>query len=213
MVLWLKTALARRKIRRTHQRRGRWLPVCLLAVLLVLLPVKLRPKLMDYAENAVQYQATRMMEQAVAQCTEEMTDIGQTHTNADGTVTALSTDTAAVNRLRTRIVRQVYEDIGALENARGTVALGTLIDPQYLAGVGPQIPFGVVALGQVTAQVNSDFSASGINQTIYELTIRVNADFSLQAMGQTKQVTISAEYPLEETIIVGDVPLIAAESR
>lgn len=79
--------------------------------------------------------------------------------------------------------------------------------------MGPQIPFGVVALGQVTAQVNSDFSASGINQTIYELTIRVNADFSLQAMGQTKQVTISAEYPLEETIIVGDVPMIAAESR
>ena len=69
MVLWLKTALARRKIRRTHQRRGRWLPVCLLAVLLVLLPVKLRPKLMYYAENAVQYQATLMMEQAVAQCT------------------------------------------------------------------------------------------------------------------------------------------------
>ena len=212
MVLWMKTALARRKIRRKHQRHGRWLPVCLLAVILMLLPVRLRPKLMDYAENYVQYQATSMMEQAVAQCAEEMTGIGQTHTSADGTVTALSTDAATVNRLRTRIVQQVYDDIGALEQTGGTVALGTLIDPQYLAGLGPQIPFGVVALGQVTAQVSSDFSSSGINQTIYELTIRVNADFSLKAMGWSKPVTISAEYPLEETIIVGEVPMIAAGS-
>lgn len=212
-MLWLQTALARRKIRWNHRRNRSWLTLCVPVILMVLVSAGLRPKLMDYAENYVQYQATRMMEQAVAQCTSEMTDIGQTYTNSDGTVTSLSTDSAAVNRLRTQIVQQLYRDIGALEQEKGSVALGTLIDPQYLVGIGPRIPFGVVALGQVTAQVSSDFSSSGINQTIYALTIQINADFAMQAMGQTKQVTISAEYPLEETIIVGDVPMIAAESR
>lgn len=212
-MLWLKTAWARRKRRRTPRRHSTWLMLGLLILLFILLSAKLRPKLMSYAENVVQYQATRMMEQAVAQCTEEMTGIGQTQTNTDGSVTTLSADAATVNRLRTRIVQQVYEQIGTLENTRETVALGTLIDPQYLAGIGPPIPFGVVALGQVTAQVHSDFFSSGINQTIYSLNIQIKADFSLQAMWQIKQVTICAEYPLVETVIVGDVPMIAAESQ
>lgn len=187
-----------------------WLLLVIWLVMLAI--VKLRPKLADYAENYVQYQATTIMEQAVADCVDEIDEIGSTHTNETGAVTSLSTDTAAVNRMRTQIVRKVYDEIGALENAQASVAAGTLIDPQYLAGLGPQIPFGVTALGQVTAQVHSSFSEAGINQTIYEVTIHVSADFCLQTLGKTRNVTIAADYPLEETIIVGEVPMIAAGS-
>ena len=53
---------------------------------------------------------------------------------------------------------------------------------------------------------------AGINQTIHTLTIRMTADFSIRTLGRAQTVTVSAEYPLEETIVVGDVPLIAANS-
>ena len=74
------------------------------------------------------------------------------------------------------------------------------------------VPFGVTALGCVSAKVKSDFSNAGINQTIHTLTIRMTADFSIRTLGRAQTVTVSAEYPLEETIVVGDVPLIAANS-
>lgn len=215
MGLRIKTALARRRMQRHRkQRNWAWIPVVLLLVLLLpaMTVLSLRPKLIDYAENYVQYQATTCMEQAVAECTAEMGGIGRTQTDGTGAVRSLITDTAAVNAVRTRIVQQVYDEIGALETAHTAVPIGTLIDPQYLAGLGPEISFGVTALGQVTAVVDSDFTSSGINQTIYELTICVTANFGIQTLGKSKNVTISAEYPLEETIIVGDVPLIAADS-
>lgn len=216
MWLWMQTALARRRVHRKNDRRKRWHVVFGLIVLLcgLLWAVSIiRPKLTEYAENYVQYQATTIMERAVADCVGNMNEIGHTQTNETGTVTSLSTDAAAINRMRTQIVQQVYTEIGELESAHTAVAIGTLIDPQYLTEIGPQIPFGVVALGQVTAQTYSNFSAAGINQTIYEVTIHVSADFSLHALGYTKNVTISAEYPLEETIIVGEVPMIAADSE
>ncbi|MDO4174385.1 MAG: sporulation protein YunB [Eubacteriales bacterium] len=215
MGLWMQTTWARRRVRRKNGRQKRhtvlWLMV--LAGILVWSVTAIRPKLTEYAENYVQYQTTAIMEQAVADCIGDIDEIGHTQTNETGAVTSLSTDTAAINRMRTQIVQRVYKEIGELESAHASVALGTLIDPQYLAGIGPQIPFGVVALGQVTAKTDSGFSAEGINQTIYEVTIRVNANFSLHALGYAKNITISAEYPLEETIIVGEVPMIAASSE
>lgn len=160
-----------------HQRK------ILLVVLagLVLLPAViggvLRPKLVVYAENYVQYQATSKMERAVADCAGQMEEIGKLHQDDSGAVTALTTNAAAVNRIRTQLVQRVYDEIGELEQAQTSVALGTLLDPQLLAGLGPQIPFRVVSLGCVTAQVESHFSSAGINQTLYEVSVTVSADF------------------------------------
>jgi sporulation protein YunB len=196
-----------------HQRK------ILLVVLagLVLLPAvvggALRPKLVVYAENYVQYRATSKMERAVADCAEQMEEIGKLHQDDSGAVTALTTNAAAVNRIRTQLVQRVYDEIGELEQAQTSVALGTLLDPQLLAGLGPQIPFRVVSLGCVTAQVESHFSSAGINQTLYEVSVTVSADFSLQLLGAAKSITVRANYPLEETILVGDVPMISSNSK
>lgn len=187
----------------------------LLLILLVLPGISLamlRPKLADYVVNYVQYQGTTVIEQSIAACTSQMDGIGALQTDEAGTVTSFTTDTASVNALRTQVVQQVYNNIGALETASTSVPLGTLIDPQYLAGIGPAIPFGVTALGYVTAQVTSDFSSAGINQTRHQITLTVTADFQVHLLGSSRTVTVSADYPLSETVIVGEVPLISDDS-
>lgn len=201
---------------RRHGNHRRKILLVMLAGL-VLLPAAiggvLRPKLVVYAENYVQYQATSKMERAVADCAEQMEEIGKLHQDDSGAVTALTTNAASVNRIRTQLVQRVYDEIGELEQAQTSVALGTLLDPQLLAGLGPQIPFRVVSLGCVTAQVESHFSSAGINQTLYEVSVTVSADFSLQLLGAAKSITVRANYPLEETILVGDVPMISSNSK
>ena len=135
-----------------RHRKGKIL-LCVTLTGLLLIPAMaaavLRPKLAVYAENYVQYQATSKMEHAVASCADQMEEIGTLHRDETGAVTALTTNSAAVNRIRTQLVQRVYDEIGALEHARTSVALGTLVDPQLLTGFGPQIPFGVVSLGCV----------------------------------------------------------------
>lgn len=201
---------------RRHGNNRRTILLVMLAGLILLPAVigsALRPKLIIYAENYVQYQATSKMERAVADCAEQMEEIGKLHQDDNGAVTALTTNAASVNRIRTQLVQRVYDDIGELEQAKTSVALGTLLDPQLLAGLGPQIPFRVVSLGCVTAQVESHFSSAGINQTLYEVSVTVSTDFSLQLLGAAKSITVRANYPLEETILVGDVPMISSNSK
>lgn len=201
---------------RRHGNNRRKILLVMLAGLILLPAVigsALRPKLIIYAENYVQYQATSKMERAVAECAEQMEEIGKLHQDDSGAVTALTTNAASVNRIRTQLVQRVYDDIGELEQAKTSVALGTLLDPQLLAGLGPQIPFRVVSLGCVTAQVESHFSSAGINQTLYEVSVTLSADFSLQLLGAAKSITVRANYPLEETILVGDVPMISSNSK
>lgn len=201
---------------RRHGYNRRTILLVMLAGLILLPAVigsALRPKLIIYAENYVQYQATSKMERAVADCAEQMEEIGKLHQDDNGAVTALTTNAASVNRIRTQLVQRVYDDIGELEQAKTSVALGTLLDPQLLAGLGPQIPFRVVSLGCVTAQVESHFSSAGINQTLYEVSVTLSADFSLQLLGAAKSITVRANYPLEETILVGDVPMISSNSK
>ena len=201
---------------RRHGNSRRKILLVMLAGLILLPAVigsALRPRLIIYAENYVQYQATSKMERAVAECAEQMEEIGKLHQDDNGAVTALTTNAASVNRIRTQLVQRVYDDIGELEQVKTSVALGTLLDPQLLAGLGPQIPFRVVSLGCVTAQVESHFSSAGINQTLYEVSVTVNADFSLQLLGAAKSITVRANYPLEETILVGDVPMISSNSK
>lgn len=201
---------------RRHGNNRRMILLVILAGLILLPAVigsALRPKLIIYAENYVQYQATSKMERAVAECAEQMEEIGKLHQDDTGAVTALTTNAASVNRIRTQLVQRVYDDIGELEQAKTSVALGTLLDPQLLAGLGPQIPFRVVSLGCVTAQVESHFSSAGINQTLYEVSVTVSTDFSLQLLGAAKSITVRANYPLEETILVGDVPMISSNSK
>lgn len=201
---------------RRHGNNRRKILLVMLAGLILLPAVigsALRPRLIIYAEDYVQYQATSKMERAVAECAEQMEEIGKLYQDDSGAVTALTTNAASVNRIRTQLVQRVYDDIGELEQAKTSVALGTLLDPQLLAGLGPQIPFRVVSLGCVTAQVESHFSSAGINQTLYEVSVTLSADFSLQLLGAAKSITVRANYPLEETILVGDVPMISSNSK
>ena len=133
-------------------------------------------------------------------------------TDNEGRITAVKSNMTEFNRLQTVVLDQVLARISEVSTRELSIPIGSLTGTALLAGRGLRITVRMQSVGSSTANLRNEFTSSGINQTIYELTIRVNADFSLKAMGWSKPVTISAEYPLEETIIVGEVPMIAAGS-
>lgn len=204
---------------RRRYRKNRLLPaVAAAAVALLLIPAWLaawlRPRLLEHSANAVQYAATRAMNQAVQQSIAGLKEpLVSLTTQGDGSIAALTTDAAAVDAVKTAVVQAVYDSIGALETQTLTVPIGTLIDPQFMAGFGFGVPFGVTGLGVVHAECSSDFSDAGINQTRHVLTLTVTADVGIQTIGNIRNVTITADYPLADTVLVGEVPLVLAENQ
>lgn len=198
----------RRRIRGRPSKRKRLLLVTAIGVLLVHgFLFRLRPSLADYAENEIQYRATKGMEQAVSQAMQQQSQaVAELCTLDNGSASALTMNANAAEQIRTQTVRNTYEAINELEQRSLSVPIGTLIDPQYLAGIGPKLPFSAVGLGMASSSIQSEFVDSGINQTKYSLVLHISAEVQLHALCCSRTVTITNDYPLTETIIVGEVP-------
>ncbi|MGN1014386.1 MAG: sporulation protein YunB [Butyricicoccus sp.] len=206
----------RRAVRRRRGRRGTRSPLGAVALLLGLLLVLtaaglswLRPRLAEHAQNAVEYQATFAIEQAISEAMQqEGQRLSALNTLEDGRAAALVTDSAAAEQVRTQAVQNAYNAINALEQMPMSVAIGTLVDPQYLAGVGPKLPFSVVGLGRISSNMYTEFTDSGINQTRYCLLLHMKAEVQLHALWCSRTVIVEMDYPLSEAIIVGEVPQV-----
>ena len=199
--------------RRQAKIRGGSLILLILTVLTAVLFAvgfrTLRPALAAYAENLIQYRVTIAMEQAVADAVSAHgAELSSLSSLSDGSAAALTTDSAAAERVRASAVRNTYERLNELEQEEMSGPIGTLIDPQYLAGVGPSLSFGVVGLGMASGKMQSEFVDSGVNQTKYRMVLTVRAEVKLHALWCSRSIVIENSYPLAETVLVGDVPAV-----
>jgi sporulation protein YunB len=124
----------------------------------------------------------------------------------NGRITALKTNMAEVNRLKTDILNLINDEILALDTANITIPIGSLVLPEFFSGRGPQIPVRILAIRNSDANFHSDFSQAGINQTLQQLSMDVLVDVTVLVLGQTETFTVSSQMVVAETIIVGDVP-------
>ena len=124
----------------------------------------------------------------------------------NGRITALKTNMAEVNRLKTETLNIINDEIMAEDTEHLAVALGSLILPEFFSGKGPGIPVRILAIRNSDANFQSEFTEAGINQTLQKLRMDVLVDVTILVLGQTETFTVSSQMVVAETIIVGDVP-------
>ena len=124
----------------------------------------------------------------------------------NGRITALKTNMAEVNRLKTETLNLINDEILAEDTEQLGVALGSLILPEFFSGRGPSIPVRIIAIRNSDANFQSEFTEAGINQTLQKLRMDVIVDVTILVLGQTETFTVSSQMVVAETIIVGDVP-------
>lgn len=124
----------------------------------------------------------------------------------DGRITALKTNMAEVNRLKTDILNLINDEILAEDTADISIPIGSLLFPEVFSGRGPGIPVQILSIRNSDGSFHSYFSEAGINQTLQQLTMDVSVDVSVLVLGKTESFTVSSQVVVAETIIVGQVP-------
>ena len=123
----------------------------------------------------------------------------------DGTVTALETDAACVNRIRAAVsaaaVDALSEDV-----CRVPVPIGSLTGLPLLAGRGPEIQLRLRPAGACTSELYGSLQQAGVNQTRHTVTCVVRAKMYAMLPGRSVPVELSADVLLAESVIVGRVP-------
>ena len=124
----------------------------------------------------------------------------------EGRITALKTNMSEINHLKTEILGIINDEILSLDTTAMGIPVGSLFLPEILSGKGPVIPVQILSIRNSDADFLSDFSASGINQTLHQLNMEVSIEVSVLVLGQTDSFTVTSQVLVAETVIVGDVP-------
>lgn len=205
----------RRRTKWIQSKRGRGVPPLLLTLLvgvmtawctIALLESRLRPIVRDAAQYQIKNRLVSALEHEI---TREMTAYGalvEIHRGADGRITSLTADTAALNLLRADLVSGVMD---ALENTKAmevSVPLGSLLDTELIWGRGPAIQVRSIVLGTVSAEFESSFSSAGINQTQHRLWLDVSLPVRLFLPGGPADISVETRLTVAETVIVGELP-------
>ncbi len=198
-----------------RKRRRRWkLLVILLPVLAVWAFFGLRSRLWPVVRSLAKTQVINTASDLINDAILEQIMEGQIQydrivyfeKDLNGRITALKTNMAEVNRLKTETLNIINDEILAQDTEALGVALGSLILPEFLSGKGPQIPVRILAIRNSDAAFQSYFTEAGINQTLQQLSMDVIVDVTILVLGQTETFTVSSQMVVAETIIVGDVP-------
>ena len=128
---------------------------------------------------------------------------------ADGGVAAARIDLAAVNQMKSVVLRELDERVPVRVREKVDVPLGNVLFPALFSGRGGSLPVRLVSLRSTNAELESAFSAAGVNQTLHTLALRVEVDLLLLTPAGLMSRQVTCSVPVAQTILVGDVPDIA----
>ncbi|MBE6949932.1 MAG: sporulation protein YunB [Ruminococcaceae bacterium] len=198
-----------------HRRRKRWkLLFFLIAALLLWAFAGLRARLWPVVRSLAQTQVINTASDLINDAILEQIMEGEIQydrivyfeKDLNGRITALKTNMAEVNRLKTETLNIINDEILAQDTEHLGVALGSLLLPEFFSGKGPLIPVRILAIRNSDANFESYFTEAGINQTLQQLSMDVILDVTILVLGQTETFTVSSQMVVAETIIVGEVP-------
>ncbi len=123
-----------------------------------------------------------------------------------GNVTAVCTNVAEVNRLKTAVLERVDRKLMTLSTEELSVPVGSVILPELFSGEGPYVPLRVLAVRSSDAVFRNSFTGAGINQTLHQITIDIHVKVTVLTWSGTMEIPVDSAVLVAETVIVGTVP-------
>ncbi len=171
---------------------------------------KARDLVHNLVDNELEIHAMNAIDKAVCDvldgCQVTFEDLIIAEKDTNGSISTLRTDTLAINKLKSELSLRITEKIRQDATVKASVPAGAFTGIVLLSTWGPDISVTLTLGGSATSTINSEFSSSGINQTIHRLIMRVEADVSLTCPIISYETTVITEYELSETVIVGSTP-------
>ncbi len=178
--------------------------------LIVWMEVQLRPVIQAIATTQISNVVADMVNHAVSDYVSEgefqYEDFITLERGAEGQITALTSNMANLNHLRSTILAQVVADVSALYLERVNLPLGNLTGINLFSGLGLPIPLEIASVGSATAELSHAFTAAGINQTHHQILLHISVALVIVMPGGNAPTQVSAQIPVAETILVGEVP-------
>lgn len=187
--------------------------ICL--VLLVVVVIALDKRIRPIIDNSLQANAQLLSYDAInSAMVDELSDSQAVYSDFatvvkdedSHIVSAITTNSVAINAMKAKLTKRVEEKLAQMQNATISIPVGTLIGGDLLRGRGPSIPFQYNMSNHIMSDVKSAFTDAGINQTKHQIMLHMEVQIYVLMPGYKTGTTMSTDFCIAETIIVGTVP-------
>jgi len=123
-----------------------------------------------------------------------------------GNVKMVGTNVITVNEIISDIPIRIQNELEKSENNTFAIRLGSFLGSNLFAGRGPNVNIKMEIIGNLDTDLKSEFTASGINQTLHKIYLEVKCNVIILTPYETIEEQIINQVLLAEGVIVGEVP-------
>lgn len=135
-------------------------------------------------------------------------DLVKIEKNQSNDIVLISADWVRVNAISRQIVKSTEQELLTKINKGIPVPWLTFTGIGLLSGLGREINFKFVTVSSVNCNFTSNFSSSGINQTLHSIYVEVVCKLSVDYPFNNREIETSTKTLLAETVLIGKVPEI-----
>lgn len=128
--------------------------------------------------------------------------------DADGNITSITANSFNANKINNQILTDCQNKLSNTTDLSFDVALGCFSGVPLLNNIGPKIKIKMLPIGNIQSSFKSSLTSLGINQTYHAIYLNYTVSVSVLLPGFDRNVTISSQILIGESIIVGKVPQV-----
>lgn len=178
----------------------------LLMIFLTFADLRLKPVVINAARSRARLFASDVISRSVdAAVAESAGNFINVIYGEDG-ISAIETNVTGISRLRADSILNIRGEISDIDRMTLDIPLGNLAGGMLLTGRGFPVRIKLVPIGDVSGEIYSEFSETGINQTLHRIYLRVRVSMNMIVASDTVRLELADDILVAETVIVGRVP-------
>ncbi|MBR0423190.1 MAG: sporulation protein YunB [Clostridia bacterium] len=193
--------------------------ICFLFIFLIILfflSFKFRPVAKSIARNKAKIIVSEIINNSIMEEINKSPDfyngIVKSENQGENFTKELHFDALKINMIKSSLASAIQKKFIEFKEKNFWISLGTLSGFEIVNEKGPKVPMKISASGSVFTDFKSDFSTSGINQTIYQMYVNVKCKISVMMPGCSCSEEVNTDVLISQVVIVGTVPRVFAGS-
>ncbi len=181
-----------------------------LIVVAIIINISLRPVVYDISSQIGKQNVASLINETVFEVLEsdsfDYSSFVDLKYNTSGFVTSVEYDYKTINKLKLSVEELLLDKLDNLGNTKVKIPFGSLLGDLNVSGKGPGIKLRISQAAVPEISIVSTFESVGINQSRHEIRLVVSAYAELYLPPSKSDFSLTQEYVLAQTIIVGDIP-------
>lgn len=175
-------------------------------VFLTFADLRLKPVVINAARSRARLFASDVISRSVDAAVSESTGNFINVIYGEDGISAIETNVTGISRLRADSILNIRGEISDIDRMTLDIPLGNLAGGMLLTGRGFPVRIKLVPIGDVSGEIYSEFSETGINQTLHRIYLRVRVSMNMIVASDTVRLELADDILVAETVIVGKVP-------